>query len=108
MLFTNKSYVVLALVMGAGVGMFNSLATQMQQFACARGYDDETAGLAVTIMIITGFCGSLLMGIIVTITGKLEEVMKICGGISCIIGLLICQILRKPDIEWAMYTSLAM
>ena len=108
MLFTNKSYMVLALVLGAGVGLFNAIATQMQQFACSRGYADETAGMAVAFMIIVGFFGSMIMGIIVTLTGKLEEVMKICGGIAAIIGLLMGQIIRKPDIEWAIYTSMAM
>ena len=107
MLLTNKYYVVLAIALGGGVGFFNTLATQMQQFACSRGYSDETSGLAVTIMIVSGMFGSMILGAIVATTGKLEEVIKLCGGISALFGLLVGQIIRKPDIEWAIFTSMA-
>ena len=107
-LLTNKSYVVLAVVLGSGLGFFNALATQMQQFACARGYTDEFAGLAVTCMIIGGFVGSMAMGAIVVKTGRLEETMKLCGGIACFIGMFIMQMLRKPDLEWVIYAGMTM
>ena len=108
MLLTNKSYVTLTVVLGAGLGFFNALATQMQQFACSRGYSDEFAGLSVTFMIIAGFVGSILIGAIVAKTGKLEESMKISGSLACLFGFLIAQLLRKPDIEWAIYIAMAM
>ena len=108
MLLANRSYVVLCLVLGSGLGFFNALATQMQQFACSRGYTDEFAGLAVTAMILGGFGGSLFMGVVVNRTGKLEEVMKCCGGSACFIGMFVAQELRKPDIEWLIYATMAM
>ena len=107
MLLTNKSYVVLTVVLGAGLGFFNALATQMQQFACARGYTDEFAGLALTLKTFTGFCGSIVIGAIVAKTGKLEEAMKISGAFACLFGFILAQLLRKPDIEWAIYITMA-
>ena len=107
MLLTNKSYVVLTVVLGAGLGFFNALATQMQQFACARGYTDEFAGLAVTFMIIAGFFGSIFIGAIVAKTGKLEEAMKLSGAFACLFGFLLAQLLRKPDVGWAIYITMA-
>ena len=108
MLLTNSSYVILTVVLGAGLGFFNALATQMQQFSCSRGYSDEFAGLAVTFMIIAGFFGSILMGAVVARTGKLEEAMKISGAIACLFGFCIAQLLRKPDIEWAINIFMAL
>lgn len=108
MLLANKIFLVLMLVLGSGLGFFNVLATQVQQFACARGYSDEFSGLAVTVMIIAGVVGSTIMGGVVVKTGRIEEVMKICGGIACLIGFGIAQLLRKPNIEWEIYTGMAM
>ena len=108
MLFTNPTYMLLAFALGAGVGLFNTFATQMEQFTCARGYDDSFSGLAVTLMLVAGFIGSVIVGFIVAKTGKLIEVMKICGGIACIAGLLIEQFLRKASLEGAILASTSM
>ena len=108
MLITNKVFVVLMLVLGSGLGFFNVLATQVQQFACARGYSDEFSGLTVTVMIIAGVFGSTFMGGVVVKTGRLEEVMKICGATACLIGFVVAQLLRKPNLEWEIYVVMAM
>ena len=108
MILSNKFYPMLMVVLGAGLGLFNCLATQMQQFACSRGYSDQFGGLAVTVMIIGGFFGSMLMGAVVAKTGKLEEVLKITGGLACIFGFVIAQLLRKPGVEWEIYITMAM
>ena len=62
----------------------------------------------MTFMIIAGFFGSILIGAIVVKTGKLEEAMKISGAVACLFGFLIAQLLRKPDIEWAIYIAMAL
>ena len=108
MLITNKIFVVLMLVLGSGLGFFNVLATQVQQFACSRGYSDEFSGLSVTVMIIAGVFGSTFMGGVVVKTGRLEEVMKICGAVACLIGFAVAQLLRKPNMEWEIYFAMTM
>ena len=36
----NKAFWVLFLAFGAGMGLFSTLATLLQQILCTRGYDD--------------------------------------------------------------------
>ena len=85
---------------GAIVGFFNCYATQMEQFMCSRGYSNDFSGLSVTLLISIGLVGSIVAGIITDVTGKLEEVAKICNSCSCLVlSLGLVQILRKPDLE---------
>jgi FLVCR family MFS transporter 7 len=88
---------------GALIGFFNCYATQMEQFLCSRGYSNEFSGLAVTLLITVGLVGSIIAGIMSDITGKLEEIAKICNSLACltlVLGLL--QILRKSELEVAI------
>ena len=69
---------------------------------CSRGYTNEFSGLAVTLLISVGLVGSIIAGVISDITGKLEEVAKVCNSLACltlVLGLL--QILRKSELEVA-------
>ena len=97
MLLSNKDYVILVIALGSGVGIFSMLATQIEQFACARGYDNSFSSLAITLMLVVGLFGALLAGVIVNITGRIEEVTKICGGVACISGIVVNLFLRKPE-----------
>ena len=101
-LFTNRNYVALVISFGALVGFFNCYATQMEQFMCSRGYSNDFSGLAVTLLISVGLVGSIIAGIVTDITGRLEEVAKICNSISCLVlSLGLVQVIRKPGIEAA-------
>ena len=86
-LITNRNYVALVISFGSLVGFFNCYATQMEQFMCSRGYSNDDSGYAVTILISIGLVGSIIAGIITDITGRLEEVAKICN-----ILLLCCKL----------------
>ena len=44
MLIMNRNYLTICIAVGGAVGYFNCLATQLQQFMCSRGYEDQFAG----------------------------------------------------------------
>ena len=69
---------------------------------CSRGYSTDFSGLAVALLISVGLVGSIIAGVFSDITGKLEEVAKICNSLAClslVLGLL--QVLRKSHLEVA-------
>lgn len=55
----NKSYLLLVLVVGGAVGFFNAVLTLMQQFMCARGYDNSFSGLCGSLLLATGVIGKM-------------------------------------------------
>ena len=44
---------------------------------CSRGYSNEFSGLCGSLLLGSGFLGSIITGIIVDKTGKMEEVAKV-------------------------------
>ena len=85
------------------MGFFNCYATQMEQFMCSRGYSNGFSGLAVLLLISIGLVGSIIAGVITDITGKLEEVAKVCNSLSCLVLVLgMVQVLRKPELDVAV------
>ena len=101
-IFTNKAYIGLFIAFGSIVGFFNCFATQMEQFMCSRGYSNDFSGLAVTLLIVIGLVGSIISGIITDLTGRMQEIAKICNCCSCLVLVLgLLQILRKPELEVA-------
>ncbi len=108
MLVTNKQYVVINIAVGGAVGFFNCFATQLQQFMCSRGYSDEFSGLCGSMLLGTGFIGSIATGIVVQKTGKMEEVAKVFYGIACLAGICVTQFMRKSDMAVAIALSCAL
>ena len=64
MLIFNKNYIFINIAIGGAVGFFNCFATQLQQFMCSRGYSDEFSGLCGSMLLGTGFIGSIFTGTI--------------------------------------------
>ena len=69
---------------------------------CSRGYSNDFSGLAVTLLISVGLVGSIVAGVVTDVTGRLEEVAKICNSASCLVlSLGLVQVIRKPDLQVA-------
>ena len=64
MLIFNRNYIFINIAIGGAVGFFNCFATQLQQFMCSRGYSDEFSGLCGSMLLGTGFIGSIFTGTI--------------------------------------------
>ena len=131
MLIFNRNYIFINIAIGGAVGFFNCFATQLQQFMGSRGYSDEFSGLCGSMLLGTGFIGmyfqfshnvlplyplcktvhnfvgSIVTGIIVQKTGKMEEVAKVFYGIACLGGIAVTQFLRKSDSEVGIAISCA-
>jgi FLVCR family MFS transporter 7 len=55
---------VLFVALGAGIAMFNTLYTVMQQLLCARGYSTAFSGACPVFMIVSGLIGGTFAGIL--------------------------------------------
>ena len=98
---------MLVFVLAVGIGTFRAMAAKMEQFTCARGYDNSFSGLAIGLYLLVGYSGTLITGMIVNKTGKLEEVINVCGGLTCISCLIFTQFMRKPHVGGWILTSIS-
>ncbi|EFO24695.2 major facilitator superfamily transporter [Loa loa] len=96
--FTNKAYILLLIVMGGGIGMFNCLYTVIQQLFCATGYSNSFSGLCAALMIIGGVFGATASGMFVDRTKLYEETMKICMSLAVIFGVIFLQLSLHSDL----------
>ena len=87
-LLRSLQFLFLMVSFSLGYGLFNTLATLLQQVLCVRGYSDNDVGIFGGIMISSGIIGSLFSGIIVDRTKKFEEMSKICFCVSCIVNII--------------------
>ncbi|GMT04343.1 hypothetical protein PENTCL1PPCAC_26517 [Pristionchus entomophagus] len=90
--FMSKQYLILFLVMGGGIGMFNCLYTIMQKLLCPSGYENTFAGWCAALMIIGGLFGATGSSIVIDRTKMYEETMKVCLGLAVVFGLIFMQL----------------
>ncbi|CAB3399960.1 unnamed protein product [Caenorhabditis bovis] len=90
--FSSKNYLILLLVMGGGIGMFNCLYTVMLELLCPSGYSNTFSGFCAALMIIGGVFGAAASGIFVDKTKLYEETLKIGLGVAVIFGLIFLQL----------------
>ena len=86
-LLKSLQFLFLLVSFSLGYGLFNTLATLLQQILCVRGYTDSDVGIFGGIMISSGIVGSLISGIIVDKTKRFEETAKICFCMSCVANI---------------------
>ncbi|EDV19708.1 uncharacterized protein TRIADDRAFT_32990 [Trichoplax adhaerens] len=77
LVFQSRSYIVLFICMGVGIGIFSALSTVIEQVLCVRGYSNEFSGLCGALMIGCGLIGALLSGVYVDRTKKFIETAKV-------------------------------
>uniref|UniRef100_A0A914VNP2 Major facilitator superfamily (MFS) profile domain-containing protein n=1 Tax=Plectus sambesii TaxID=2011161 RepID=A0A914VNP2_9BILA len=103
--FKSKAYMVLFLVMGGGIGMFNCLYTIMQQLLCPKGYDNVFSGICCSLMIVGGVFGATGAGIFVGRTKMYEETMKVAMALAVIAGVVFTQLALHPHLQvWIAIT----
>ena len=103
-MFTSKAFVLLFLSFGLGLGAFNSLATLVEQIVCVRGYTDDDAGYFGGIMILSGIVGSVLAGLFVDATKRLEETAKVCFAMSALANILFTLAQLYDNQTWSYAT----
>ncbi|GMR32490.1 hypothetical protein PMAYCL1PPCAC_02685, partial [Pristionchus mayeri] len=102
--FMSKQYLVLFVVMGGGIGMFNCLYTIMQKLLCPSGYENTFAGWCAALMIIGGLIGATGSSIIIDRTKMYEETMKVALGLAVVFGLIFMQLTLHAGLAWLIAT----
>lgn len=103
--FSSKQYIILLIVMGGGIGMFNCLYTVMLELLCPSGYSNFFSGFCAALMIIGGICGAAASGIFVDRTKLYEETLK--GGLATavVFGLIFLQLTLHQGLQ--IYIAIA-
>uniref|UniRef100_A0AC34R2X3 Major facilitator superfamily (MFS) profile domain-containing protein n=1 Tax=Panagrolaimus sp. JU765 TaxID=591449 RepID=A0AC34R2X3_9BILA len=102
----SKSFLILAVSLGGGVGLFNALYNNLQPALCVKGYSDTFSGIMGALLILSGLFGSALSGIYVDKTKKFEQTMKCC---FCVAGLCASSLtisLQHENVEWWIALSI--
>lgn len=97
-MFTSKNYIIIFVVLGSGLAMFNTVYTVMQQVLCSVGYSNEFAGLCSSLMVIFGTLGSTCVAFFVAKTNLMVETEKTCFCLAVISGLLFIVTSLNPGI----------
>ncbi|CAB3400215.1 unnamed protein product [Caenorhabditis bovis] len=104
--FKSKAYMVLALCLGGGVGLFNALYNNLQPALCVKGYNPTFNGGMGTLLILSGFVGSAISGIIVDKWGKFEQVMKVAFCIAGVAAASLSICINYENVEWWVIASI--
>lgn len=102
--FFHFPFIVLALALGSGFGLFNALYAILQPSLCANGYSNTFAGLTGALMIVTGCIASCFIGIFVDKTRLFEQTMKVCMSLAsiCACGLLVAILTGNSNEIWIL------
>uniref|UniRef100_A0A914UMK3 Membrane transporter n=1 Tax=Plectus sambesii TaxID=2011161 RepID=A0A914UMK3_9BILA len=77
MALRTPAFLVLAVTLGGGVGLFNSLYNNLQPMLCVKGYSDTFIGAMGALLIISGLIGAAISGVLVDKTKMFQEIMKV-------------------------------
>ncbi|PIC20882.1 hypothetical protein B9Z55_025925 [Caenorhabditis nigoni] len=77
MCFKSKTFIVLSICLGGGVGLFNALYNNLQPALCVKGYSPTFNGGMGTLLIMSGLVGAAISGIIVDKWGEFEKVSEV-------------------------------
>lgn len=87
-LATSRTFWVLFIALGGGLGLFNGLYTFMEQLMCPKGYSNTFAGNCIVLLIMGGLAGAILSGIAADKTKKFEQIAKISLSCAVISGII--------------------
>uniref|UniRef100_A0A8R1I4A6 MFS domain-containing protein n=1 Tax=Caenorhabditis japonica TaxID=281687 RepID=A0A8R1I4A6_CAEJA len=90
--FSSKQYIILLIVMGGGIGMFNCLYTVMMELLCPSGYSNTFSGICAALMIIGGVFGAAASGIFVDRTKLYEQTLKLSLTVAVAFGVIFLQL----------------
>ena len=90
----NKSYVILCIMFGFGLGIGNSIMQLIDQIVHPIGYDSNQAGVLGSVMLGSGLVGSIIIGIILSITHAYKTCLKVTVGIGTLFMFVMVYLLR--------------
>ncbi|XP_025893860.1 solute carrier family 49 member A3 [Nothoprocta perdicaria] len=108
MLLKNKSYLILAVCFGGGIGVFTCFSALLEQILCEKGYSNVFAGLNGALFTMCGLLGAFLLGLYVDRTRRFIESTKICFCLSALASIVfaVASRFRHQAITLAVASSL--
>ncbi|NXA56502.1 S49A3 protein, partial [Nothocercus julius] len=108
MLLKNKSYLILAVCFGGGIGIFTCFSALLEQILCEKGYSNVFAGLNGALFTTCGLLGAFLLGLYVDRTRRFIESTKICFCLSALASIVfaVASRFRHQAITLAIASSL--
>ncbi|XP_074529382.1 solute carrier family 49 member A3 [Halichoeres trimaculatus] len=108
LLMKNKSYLILLLCFGAGMAVFSSFSTLLEQIMCVQGYTNDFAGICGALFIVFGIVGAGVLGVYVDKTKHFIEVTKINLSLTALacIAFSVVSLLREQKAAIAAVCSL--
>ncbi|CAI2350737.1 unnamed protein product [Caenorhabditis sp. 36 PRJEB53466] len=100
---SNMPYVLLMIILGGGIGMFNCLYTMMSVILCPAGYTKIVASACATLMITFGVVGSAIAGYVLGVTRMYKEILYVTLGCAVLFGLIFLQLTRVPGIPVLLF-----
>ncbi|XP_028391579.1 solute carrier family 49 member A3-like [Dendronephthya gigantea] len=93
----SKSFLVLMVCFGTGIGMFSALTTLLEQIICVHHYSNEAAGNMAALAIGFGFVGAGVASTYIDKTKKFEVVAKICYAFATLFVIFFALISRYEN-----------
>ncbi|CAJ1059181.1 solute carrier family 49 member A3 [Xyrichtys novacula] len=108
LLMKNRAYLILLLCFGAGMAVFSSFSTLLEQIMCVQGYTNDFAGICGALFIVFGILGAGVLGLYVDKTKHFIEVTKINLSLTALacIAFSVVSLLREQKAAIATVCSL--
>ncbi|CAD6185452.1 unnamed protein product [Caenorhabditis auriculariae] len=106
MCFRSKTFIILAICLGGGVGLFNALYNNLQPALCVKGYSPTFNGGMGSLLIMSGLVGAAITGIIVDKWGQFEKVMKISFCIAGVAASSLTIVINYSGVQWWVVLSI--
>uniref|UniRef100_A0AC35U8J4 MFS domain-containing protein n=1 Tax=Rhabditophanes sp. KR3021 TaxID=114890 RepID=A0AC35U8J4_9BILA len=104
---TSKSFIVLSIILGGAIGLFNTLYNNLQPALCVRGYSATFSGIMGATLIVSGLVGAAISGIFVDRTKKFQETMKFCFFLTGFAASSLTVAINFFDVQWWIAISIA-
>lgn len=104
-LLTNWPFMVMFLFVGGAMGYVSAISTKIEQILCSRGYTDQTAGLAGSLILFMGFVASFPMGILSYKTKKPILICKLSGFVVITSLIMLGYFMRLPNQQGPIIAS---
>lgn len=101
-LLHNRSYLILALCYGGGMGLLSTLVTILNQLLCPTGYTDSFIGLCGGLLFGVGLFGAMVFAIIVDRIRKYEEAAKIGFAVCACVLIAFMIIMVYPNQNYVL------
>lgn len=101
-LIKSRSYWILAVCFGGGIGLLSTLVTILDQLLCPHDYSDSFVGLCICLLFGVGLFGAVIMSLVVDATRKFEETAKIGFGLCACSLIALVTLGQYANLEVAL------